>query len=237
MTELDLDLDLVAIGDQLQRAWRSDRTRARRRTRLLATAALSTALAATSVALAAGVLPISLHAASGKPSARALISLHKLYPARPSTTPEPFPHSLALRLDQAMVIGRVTGQQAGRLDLIVIPTTPRGACLDAARPDGSASMSGCTTFPQRVVDTNGRRSTAFQATLGRDATADVAALNIALRSAPPGAVRVDVRTRSGAEVPSLLNDGWLVYVKHPGPDVLVRFYDKQGHRLLSYYGG
>jgi hypothetical protein len=235
MTELDVVL--VALGDQLQGAWRSDRMRTRRRMQVLATSALVAVIAATGAALAAGVLPISVRSASGKPTAQALVSLHKLYPERPSTTPKPFPHSLALRLDQAMVVGRVTGSETGRLDLIVIPTAPRGACLDAARPDGTAYMSGCSTFPQRVVDTAGRRSIAFQTTLEQDATAKVAALNMALRSAPPGAVRADVRTRSGFHVPSVLSDGWLVYVRHPGPDVLVRFYDKGRRRLLSYYGG
>ena len=59
-----------------------------------------------------------------------------------------------------------------------------------------------------------------------------------VRSAPPGAVRVDVRDRDGSKRPAILSHGWMVSLnQHPaGPVALVRFYDASGKRILSFYG-
>jgi hypothetical protein len=231
------ELELSGIGDRLQVAWRADRRAARRRSRLLVAGALAGVLVLTGVAIAAGVLPVSVLPSSGKPQPAALVQLRSLYPRRPGTPPLGWANAPVLELDRALVIARISGRETGPLSVIVIPARPRGVCLDAARPDGSPYMSGCSTFPHAVVDTAGRHSTAFGIQLGVDGSTGTPALNIALHRAPPGSARVDVRTRNASRLPAVLNHGWLVYVnQHPGPVVLVRFYDRNGHRLLSYYG-
>jgi hypothetical protein len=231
------ELELSAIGDRLQVAWRADRRAARRRSGILGAGAVVTVLVLAGAAIAAGVLPISVSPSSGKPQPAALVQLRSLYPRRPGTPPQGWANAPVLELDRALVIARISDRATGPLTVIVIPARPRGMCLDAARPDGSPYMSGCSTFPHAVVDTAGRHSTAFGVQLGVDGSTGTPPLNIALHRAPPGSVRVDVRARDASKLPSVLNHGWLVYVnQHPGPAVLVRFYDRNGRRLLSYYG-
>ena len=51
-------------------------------------------------------------------------------------------------------------------------------------------------------------------------------------------MRVDVRERDGSRRPAVLSHGWLVSLNERpgGPVALVRFYDRKGNRILSFYG-
>jgi hypothetical protein len=234
-----LDPDLARIGDQLQARWRVDarQLRGRRRAGLLA-AALAAVLAIAGGAIASGVLPIHLTPATGEPSPKALAVLHKMIPAPPAA-PKTWKGAPRLLRNRALVIGMVTGKETGRLALMIVPVSPHGVCVDAARPDGSSYLGVCDTgLPSHSTTVAGKRISYYQLDTGYLGSGTRPALDMLVRSAPPGAVRVDVRERDGSKRPSLLSNGWMVALnQHPGGAVaLVRFYDAQGRRILSFYG-
>jgi hypothetical protein len=235
-----LDTDLARIGDQLQTAWRADARRSRRRHGALVGVALSALLVVAGVAVAAsGVLPIHLTPREGKPTPKALVQLRGLLAGPPSTRPKRWRDAPKALLRKAYVIAEMTGGEQGRLSVLIVPVAPRGACLDAARPDGSSFIAACASGPLLRRERRGGRSVYsryYQLTAGVEGPL-YQPLNISLRSAPVGAATVDVRARDGSRLPAVLNHGWLVFVnEHPGPAVLVRFYDGTGRRILSYYG-
>jgi hypothetical protein len=233
-----IEPDLARIGDQLQARWRVDarRARGRRRAGLLA-AALAAVLAIAGGAIAGGVLPIRLTPTSGAPARAALAQLHGVI-APPPAVPKPWKLAPQLRLQRAIVIGAITGQETGRLSVFVVPVSPRGVCVDAARRDGSSYLEGCTFFLQHATTTLGTRVPYFQVGVGFLGSARRPAIEMLVREAPPGAVRVDVRDRDGSRRAAILSHGWMVSLnRHPdGPTALVRFYDAAGTRILSFYG-
>jgi hypothetical protein len=235
-----LDTDLVLIGDRLQVAWRSDARRGQRRARVvLGSAALGALLALTAAAIGSGVLPIRLTPTSTKPERAALVPLRGIF-RKPITPPQGLVGHPRLLLDRAMVIAQMRGRSTGTLSVLVVPVSPRGACVDAARADGSSYLAACATSPQHAVSVDGTRSVYYQITAGYlgPPGSRRPPLELMLRSAPPGAVRVDVRDRDGSKRPAVLKHGWMVSLnEHPGGAVaLVRFYDARGKRILSFYG-
>jgi hypothetical protein len=233
-----IDPDLARMGDQLQVRWRVDarRARVRRRAGLLGTA-LAAALAIAGGAIAGGILPIHLTATSGTPSPAALAQLRGVIAPTPAV-PKPWKHAPHLLLQRAIVIGTVTGRATGTLSVFVVPIAPRGVCVDAARHDGSSYLEGCTDFPQHATTALGTRVAYFQVGVGFLGSARRPAIEMVVREAPPGAVRVDVRDRDGSRRAAILNHGWMVSLNpHPdGPTALVRFYDAAGTRILSFDG-
>ena len=235
-----LETDLALIGDRLQVAWRSDARRGQRRARVaLGAAALGALLALTAAAIGAGVLPIRLSPTSAKPDQAALVPLRGIF-RKPIEPPQGLAGHPRLLLDRAMVIAQMRGRQTGTLSVLVVPVLPHGACVDAARADGSSYLAACATFPMHAVSVDGTRSVYYQITAGHFGVpgSKRPPLELMLRSAPPGAVRVDVRNRDGSKRPVVLSHGWMVSLnEHPGGAVaLVRFYDAQGRRILSFYG-
>jgi hypothetical protein len=235
-----LDTDLALIGDRLQVAWRSDARRGRRRARVaLGSAAFGALLALTAAAIAAGVLPIDLTPTSAKPDQAALVPLRGIFGA-PIVTPKGLIGRPKLLVRRAIVVAQMQGRQIGTLSVLVVPVAPRGACVDAARADGSSYLAACATFPMHATTVDGTHVVYYQGTaayLGGPRSKRPP-LELTLRSAPPGAVKVDVRERDGSQLPAVLSHGWLVFLnQHPsGPVALVRFYDKAGKRILSFYG-
>jgi hypothetical protein len=228
-----LDADLALIGDRLQPAWRGDARRARRHRRSLLGAGLAALLALTGAAIASDELPINLTPTGGRPTTAALSDFRATY--QPSTTAlEPWQKSSHLDLGKAVVIASVTSPQTGPLSVFLVPAK-HGACVDAARPDGSSYLGACTTAP--VASGHGEY----------DLNVSVAGmtvhgvyhppLGLSLHSAPLHAVRIDVRARDASKLPALISHGWLLFFnpQPTGAAVLVRVYDKRGKKLLSYY--
>ncbi|HEY1480058.1 MAG TPA: hypothetical protein VGF46_08505 [Gaiellales bacterium] len=233
-----LDPEIVALGDRLQVRWRADALRARRRRAGgLAGAALGLLLAVTGGAIAEGVLPIQLHATSARPSAAALSTLHALVDAPPHV-PSTWKGAPRLQVERAIALGKITGTGRGPLAVFAVPVATGGACVDAARANGSSFLAACARFPLHATTVAGRRVRYFQIGAEYDGGKDGPPLRLLLRSAPPGAVRVDVRTRNGARLQSVLAHGWMVFVdpEPVRPLALVRFYDRAGRRILSFYG-
>jgi hypothetical protein len=225
-----LDPDLVRIGDQLQARWRTDARQARSRRRAaLVAASLATLLAIAGAAAAGGVLPFHLTTSTSAPAPAALAQLRRFLPAG-----SPF----TLQLDHAQAIGTITSRETGELSVVVVPLSPRGACVDAARRDGSSYVGACATSPHHATTVSGDHITYFQATTSYEGSKGSPALELLFRSAPPGAVRVDVRERDGSKLPAVMQHGWMISIgRRPyGPVALIRFYDEAGKRILSFYG-
>jgi hypothetical protein len=225
-----VDPDLARIGDQLQARWRVDaqRARGRRRTTLCATS-LAGALAIAGGAVASGVLPIHLASSSSKTPPAALAKLRAFLPPG-----SPF----TLQLDRARTIGTITSPETGALSVVVVPLSPRGACVDAARNNGSSYVGACATLPHDTTTVSGSRITYYEITSSYEGAKGHPPLSLLFRSAPPGAARVDVRERDGSKRPAVMSHGWMISISQrpDGPAALVRFYDRAGKRILSFYG-
>jgi hypothetical protein len=149
-------------------------------------------------------------------------------------------NALKLHLDEAVVIARMTSRETGPLSIIIIPAGRRGACLDAARPDGSSYLGGCTIAPDPTLARQG--VTSYHLNVGILASTRNGVhhgpIDMSIRTAPQGAARIDVRARDASKLPALISHGWLFFVdtRTDGAAVLVRVYDRAGKRLLSYYG-
>ena len=199
-----LDPDLARIGDQLQTRWRVDarRARSRRRAAFLG-AALAGVLAIAGGAVASGVLPLHLTSSSTKATPATLAKLRAFLPAG-----SPF----TLQLGRAQPIGTITGPGTGTLSVVVVPLAPRGACVDAARSDGSSYVGACATFPHHTTTVSGARITYYQIGAIYEGSKGNPPLNLLFRSAPPGAVRVDVRERDGSKRPAVMSHGWMISI-------------------------
>jgi hypothetical protein len=235
-----LDAELAVIGDRLQIAWRSDARRARRHHRTLLAGAFAALLALTGAAIASDAFPVDLSPTRAKaPAPAALTRFQSTY--KPLDMPlQSWQKALKLHLDKAVVIARMTSRETGPLSIIIIPAGRRGACLDAARPDGTSYLGGCTTAPDPTLARHSVIS--YHLNVGVMAFTKNGVhhgpIDMSIRTAPTGAARIDVRARDASRLPALISHGWLFFVdtRTDGAAVLVRVYDKSGRRLLSYYG-
>jgi hypothetical protein len=119
-----------------------------------------------------------------------------------------------------------------------VPLSPRGACVDAARSNGSAYVGACAMSAHHATTVSGARITYFQITSSYEGGNGQLPLSLLFRSAPPGATRVDVRERDGSKRPAVMSHGWMISISQrpDGPVALIRFYDRAGKRILSFYG-